>query len=273
MTARFLDRLPAPLHIAHRGGAALYPENTLLAFEAAVRVHGTDVIETDVHLSADGEVMVCHDETLDRCTDADGPVAARTAAELAKVDAGYRFSPDGGATFPYRDRGLCVPRFAELLRAFPEMAVNVDLKSRDPRLVEAFAKVVREAGAVDRICCGSEDDDVAIALTEALPEATHFYPTGPGTAFVLSALKGGEVYADPRFTVLDIPAEFGGMPLVTPRLVEAARRTGRWINVWTIDAPEQMHRLLDLGVGGIMTDRPDRLRAVLDARAEAHAGG
>ena len=268
MTLRYLDRLP-PLHIAHRGGALLYPENTLTAFDAAVRMHRTDAIETDVHLSADGVVMIFHDDTLDRCTSADGPVAARTAAELAAVDAGHHFTADGGRTFPFRGKGIGVPTLAEALHSWPDLPFNIELKSNDPRLVEAFVKLIRGAGAAGRICCGSENDDVGAALAEALPEATHFYPTGPGSAFILTVLQGGKPPLDPRYTVLDMPAEYGGMPLITPRLIEIAAETGRFINVWTIDESAEMHRLLDVGVGGIMTDRPDRLRDVLDARREA----
>lgn len=267
MSARYLD-LDPPLHIAHRGGAALYPENTLTAFEAAVAEHRTDAIETDVHLSADGVVVVCHDATLARCSDSDRPVAALTAAELAKVDAAYRFTADGGQSFPFRGRGIGVPTLAEVLSAWPELPLNIELKSDDPRLIEAFVKAVRGAGAAKRICCGSEHDAVGFALAEALPEATHFYPSGPGAAFVLTTLQGGDPPIDARFTVLDMPAEYGGMPLITPRLLEVAAATGRFVNVWTIDEADEMHRLLDLGVGGVMTDRPDRLRAVLDARAK-----
>ncbi len=268
MTTRYLDRLP-PLHIAHRGGALLYPENTLHAFQAAVDVHRTDAIETDVHLSADGVVVVFHDDTLERCTDADGPVAARTAAALARLDAGHRFTPDGGESFPFRGKGIGVPTLAETLASWPDLPFNIELKSRDPKLIEAFVKTVRAAGAAKRICCGSENDDVGAALAEALPEATHFYPTGPGSVFILTALQGGTPPIDARYTVLDMPAEYGGMPLIVPRLIEAAAAAGRFVNVWTIDETAEMHRLLDAGVGGVMTDRPDRLRAVLDARAGA----
>lgn len=265
MTARYVDRPNRPLHIAHRGGAALYPENTMLAFEAAVHQHHTDVLELDVHLSRDGVVVVFHDDTLDRCTDATGPVAARTAAELAAVDAAWRFSPDG-ATYPHRGQGIGVPRLVDVLRAFPAVAVNVELKSADPALVDAFVALVRAEDAVGRICCGSEDDATAARLAAALPEGTHFYPAQAGAQFVLTALQGGEPPIDPRYTVLDMPTRYGDWELITPRLIDAARRHGRWINVWTIDDADEMTRLLDLGVGGIMTDRPDVLRAVLDAR-------
>lgn len=266
MSLRYLDREP-PLHIAHRGGALLYPENTLYAFEAAVAVHRTDAIETDVHLSADGQVVIFHDDTLERCTDAEGAVSARTAAELARVDAGFRFTADDGETFPFRGKGIGVPTLAEALRSWPDLPFNIELKSGDPKLIEAFVKLVRQLEATDRICCGSEHDAVGAALAEALPEATHFYPTGPGSQFILTALQGGQPPIDPRYTVLDMPAEYGGMPLITPPLIEAAAKAGRFVNVWTIDEATEMHRLLDAGVGGIMTDRPDRLRAVLDKRA------
>lgn len=263
MAATYLDRPARPLHIAHRGGALVAPENTLVAFAAAVSRYQTDVLELDVHLSRDGVVVVAHDETLDRCTDASGPVSALTAAELARVDAGYRFSVDGVA-FPHRGQGVGVPTLVEVLRAFPGVAFNVELKSEDPDLIRAFVALVRSEDAVGRVCCGSEHDAIAAALADAMPEGTLFYPTQAGAQYVLTVLQGGEPVLDRRYTVLDIPVRYGDWELVTPGLIAAAARHGRWVNVWTVDEEDEMRRLFALGVGGIMTDRPDRLRAVID---------
>lgn len=263
------DSMTAPLHIAHRGGALLYPENTMFAFEAAVQTHRTDMLELDVHLSRDGRVVVWHDDTLDRCSDGTGSIAERSWAELRGLDAGYRFTPDGGASFPFRGKGIRPCLLSELLEAFPALPLNIEVKSKDPALCAAFAEVVRAHDAAGRICCGSEHDAVGERLYDALPEATHFYPLGPGAMFVLTVLKGGTPPLDPRYTVLDIPESHSGLTLVTPRLMEVAAETGRTVNVWTIDEADDMKRLLDMGVFGIMTDRPDRLRSVIDARAGA----
>ncbi|MEZ4464752.1 MAG: glycerophosphodiester phosphodiesterase family protein [bacterium] len=219
------------------------------------------MLELDVHLSADGEVVVFHDDTLDRCTDAHGPVSARTAAELAQVDAAWRFERDG--QYPWRGRGVGVPRLAVVLANWPTLRLNIELKSADPDLIPAFLQVVDRAGARDRVCMGSEQDAVATALFDAAPDACHYLPRGPLTAWVMAALTGTPRPRDDRFTVVDMPLAWQGTDLVTPALLAAARADGLWVNVWTVDEAADMARLRDLGVGGIMTDRPDRLARVL----------
>lgn len=240
MTPRqtFLSSLVPTLHIAHRGGAALYPENTVEAFRAAVDLHRTDMIETDVQVSADGELMVFHDDTLDRCTDGSGPIRAVRCADLET---------------------LGISRLVDVLAEFPELRFNIELKR--PGYVDAFADVVRPE--LHRLCVGSELDDVAEALLDVLPEACHFYPRVALTELVTYARSGLPLPEDPRFQVLDMPLMYGGMRLVDAPFLEAMRNAGKWVNVWTIDDPAEMRRLIDDGVGGIMTDRPDLLREVL----------
>lgn len=254
----FFQGLAPTVLIAHRGGALCYPENTLFAFQAAAAL-GAQVIETDVHLSADGEVMVWHDDTLDRCSDASGPISALTAAQLAALDAGYRFTPDDGAGWPFRGKGIGVSRLADVLAAMPTMRFNIDLKPAEPALVPAFVEVLRRAGAIDRVCMGSEHDGIGEALQQALPDACHFFPRDALTGWVMAALSGRPLPLDDRWAVLAMPLEYGGLRLITPALVAAARQDARWINVWTIDDPTEMVDLIALGVGGIMTDRPDLL--------------
>ncbi|MCB9545242.1 MAG: glycerophosphodiester phosphodiesterase [Myxococcales bacterium] len=256
----FLRGLVPTLHIAHRGGAGCFPENTLAAFGGAIAL-GATMLELDVHLSADGEVVVCHDDTLDRCTDATGPVSARTARELAQVDAGYHFALDGA--HPWRGRGCGIPRLAEVLARWPDVRLNIELKSADPLLIPAFLGVLDAAGARDRTCMGSEQDAVAEALFAAAPDACHYQPRGPLTAWVMAAVMGTARPRDDRWAVVDMPLAWQGTPLVTPGLVAAARADGLWVNVWTVDEEADMARLKALGVGGIMTDRPDRLARVL----------
>lgn len=259
---RFFSGLRPTLHIAHRGGAALFPENTLLAFEAAARQFRTDILETDVHCTRDGEIVISHDATVDRCTDGAGAIASMTLSQLRKLDAGFRFSSDGH-TFPFRGRGARIPTLTEAIRALPAMRWNIDLKSGDERTVRVFTDVIRGEKATDRICCGSELDAVAASLHARLPEACHFYPRNALTAFVVCAKTDAELAKDERYSVLDMPLEHQGMRLVDAAFVETATRAGKWINVWTIDDALEMKELVALGVGGIMTDRPDRLREVL----------
>lgn len=259
----FLTGLRPTLHVSHRGGAALAPENTMAAFRAAVERWRTDVLELDVRATADGEIVVAHDATVERCTDGAGPISGTTFADLARVDAGYRFTPDGGATFPFRGRGVRIPRFAEVLRAFPSVRVNVELKAESIEAAPSVAAVIRDAGAMERVCVGSEDDEVAARLLDELPDACHFYPKDALTRAVM-ALREAHPLPESPFLVLDMPLYFFGARLVDPDFLARARAAGRWVNVWTVDDLDEMRRCIEEGVGGIMTDRPDLLRAAID---------
>ncbi len=257
----FFNGLRAPLHISHRGGAALMPENTLPAFEAAVRLWRTDMLEIDIQLTKDGELVVAHDETVDRCTDGEGPVSSFTYPQLQQLDAGFRFSPNDGKSFPLRGSGVKIPRLVEVLRLFPKLRFNIELKTL--QTLDGFVEVVRNEGAENRICAGSEHDEIAFMLSAAMPEAVLFYPRDCLTQFILPLKSGEPPVDDARFTVLDMPLYFQGVRLFDAALRDEAARRGKWINVWTIDDPYEMRKVIGQGVGGVMTDRPDLLREVM----------
>jgi glycerophosphoryl diester phosphodiesterase len=262
----FFRGLSPTLHIAHRGGSLLAPENTLPAFHQAVERYDTQMLETDVHLSRDGELVVAHDPTLERCTDGAGALAALTLAELRRLDAGHHFSPDGGRTHPFRGQGTRLSTLGEVLRAFPALRFNIEVKPDVPGIEDALAAVLREEGAVGRVCVGSEQDVVGERLVRALPDACHFYPREALTAFVLCVRSGEPPPQEERYSVLDMPLYFGGVRLVDEAFLGEARARDKWVNVWTVDEPLEMQQLVAEGVGGIMTDRPDLLRQVLDGR-------
>jgi glycerophosphoryl diester phosphodiesterase len=244
----------------------LAPENTLAAFQLAVNRYRTDVLEIDIQQTLDGVWVISHDDTLERCTNGEGPIANHNLSQIQRLDAGYWFSPEAGKSFPYRGQGVRIPTLAEALCALPTLRFNIDLKTANADQVSAFSRLMREQGATDRICCGTESDELAAVLFEALPEACHFYPRQALTHFVLAVRAGEPPALDPRFAVLDMPFAYQGIPLIDAQLLEAAKRSGRWVNVWTVDEPGQMRELIGLGVGGIMTDRPDLLRQALDER-------
>jgi glycerophosphoryl diester phosphodiesterase len=257
----FFDGLRAPLHISHRGGAGLYPENTMHAFNEAVRRHATDVLELDVRLSRDGEVVVWHDETVERCSDGTGTVSALSWKELFALDAAYRFTPAEGSGFPLRGKGVTPVRFEELLTALPSTRLNVELKCAE--VLEPFVTLVKKHAALPRLCIGSEHDDIAGRLFDALPDACHFYPKDALTTFIWAAREGEQAPPDDRFSVLDMPYEWQGIALFDELLRATATRAGKWVNVWTVNDEPIMRSLITAGVGGVMTDRPDILRDVL----------
>jgi glycerophosphoryl diester phosphodiesterase len=257
-----------PLNFAHRGASARAPENTLEAFRLAMEA-GAGGLELDVHLTRDGEVVVIHDATVDRTTDGSGAVAGMSLDELRGLDAGYRFSPDGGITHPYRGRGLRVPTLAEVYEEFPAASVNIDIKEPQQGAEEAVLQITRNGGVEERSLVVSDDHAVVrrfrgvsrghISTGASRPEIAAF--------FILSRLRL-ERLVHPAYDALQVPVEHGGITLVTPRFVEAAHSRGARVDVWTINDPGEMRRLLDLGVDVIMTDRPETLANIL----EGHRG-
>ena len=247
---RLGDRLTV---FAHRGGAALAPENTAAAFAQAVAL-GVDGCELDVRLSRDGEVVVIHDATLERTTDASGPVNALTAAELARVDAGFRFGPEAG--HPWRGRGEGVPRLADVLRAHSHLPFIVELKGDDPAVGLAATAVVRDCRALDRVCFGGFSDATVAAARRAAPSAT----TSGATEEIRAALYRSYFWMSPGavpYQAFQVPETSNGTRIVSRRFARCARRAGLTLHVWTVNTPEDVARLKAWGVDGVITDRPD----------------
>ncbi len=260
-----------PINFAHRGASLRAPENTLESFRLAAR-DGAGGLELDVHLTSDGRIAVIHDDSVNRTTDGAGFVREMTLREVQSLDAGYRFTLDGGATFPYRGRGARVPELGEVFREFPDQKVNIDIKEEQPGIEAAVLRTIEEAGAGDRVLVVSEMPDVLerfrelsggrVATGASRREIEVFYR--------LSRLRL-ESLLRPAYAALQVPVRYGGYELVTPRLLEAAHSRGVRVDVWTIDDPIAMRRLLDLGVDVIMTNRPEVLEGVLGERRRGEA--
>jgi glycerophosphoryl diester phosphodiesterase len=249
--------------VAHRGGSALAPENTLAAFDRAAAL-GADAIETDVRLSSDGVVMVFHDEDTARLTGAPGTIEGRTAEEIGTLDAAWAFSPDGGATFPLRGAGVRIPSFAEALRRHPRMRFNVDAKGDEAALADGLAQAIRDARAEDRVCVGSFHDAQAERLGALLPGVCRFLPQEAATRHVLAAKGAAPADLLPAgYDLADLPHRMDDLVVVEAAVVEHFHRLAIPVHVWTVDDEEEMRGLLAIGVDGIVTDRPDVLARVL----------
>ncbi|WP_369388020.1 glycerophosphodiester phosphodiesterase [Streptomyces sp. CG1] len=243
----YLDH-PGPIAFAHRGGAADGIENTVAQFRRAVDM-GYRYIETDVHATADGRLVAFHDSSLDRVTDGAGRIADLPWEDVRHARVGGR-EP--------------VPLFEELLETFPEVRWNVDIKA-EPAL-RPLLDLIERTEAWDRVCVGSfSEARVLRAQRLAGPRlATSF-----GTRGVLSLrLRSWGLPAAVRRSAVaaQVPEAQSGVPVVDQRFVRAAHAYGLQVHVWTINEPERMHRLLDLGVDGIMTDHIDTLRKVMEDR-------
>jgi glycerophosphoryl diester phosphodiesterase len=253
----------APLLIAHRGGSALAPENTLAALRQAVSWWRADLLEIDVQPTADGECVVFHDATLERTTDGAGPVAACTLAELRRLDAGFRFTPDDGATFPFRGTGVGISTLSEVLEAFPLTRVNVEVKAAAAQA--PVLRAIRGARAEHRVLVAAGDTRNRAGFRD------YPGPTSAGAqelyAFLALHLARATRFYRPPVDAFQMPERTpGGRRVLSRRWVEACHAHNVAVHVWTIDDEPDMHRLLDWGVDGIVTDRPDRLARVLSAR-------
>jgi len=258
--ARFAYR---PLVIAHRGGAGLFPEETLFAFEQSVAM-GVDVLEMDLHSSADGVLVLMHDAALERTTDGIGHLHDMSLADLQALDAGYRWSADGGQSFPFRGQGIRVATFEEVLSRFPDIALIVEIKQEEPSLVEPFCTMLRDYDATERVLVASFSPEVMDAFQQECPEVAR----GAGAAevkrfFALNMLFLGTLFS-PSSHVFQVP-EYSedGLHVLTRRFVATAQRRNIEVQAWTINETSAMQRMLDLGVDGIITDYPDRALALL----------
>jgi glycerophosphoryl diester phosphodiesterase len=239
-------RVPRPFVLAHRGLALRVPENSMPAFEAAVRA-GVTHLETDVQATADGVLVVFHDDRLERLTDLEGPVSRVPWADLRA--AGLR----GGAL---------VPLLADVLAAWPGLRVNVDLKADGA--VAPFVELVGATGAADRVCTASFSERRRRAAVRGLAGCgplAHSLGFTASARFVGLAAAGAPVRVLRRALAgalaLQLPDRAAGMPVVTRRLVRAVHAVGAQLHVWTVDEPARMRELLGVGVDALVTNRAD----------------
>jgi glycerophosphoryl diester phosphodiesterase len=236
---------PRPFVMAHRGFDLAGLENSMRAFEAAVRL-GVDFLETDVRATADGVLLAFHDARLRRVTGLSGRVATSPWSRLRRA----------------RIRGVePIPLLAEVLHAWPEMRVNVDIKA--PGAIRPFVEVVRRAKARERVCVASFSDRRRAAAVAGLSDEgpVAWSPGVRGIAGVVAAVRRGDPVAVRRAVAgagcVQLPGSIGGVPVVTAGLVDALHAVGAQVHVWTVDDPERMRRLVDCGVDGIVTNRAD----------------
>lgn len=247
----YLDA-PTPLAMAHRGGAIEHLENTLPAFQACVDL-GYRYLETDVQITADGTLVAFHDATLERVTDRTGRVDSLPWSELADARIGGR-EP--------------IVRLEDLLGAWPDVNFNLDVKAAG--VLAPLVRLVTKMGVADRICLGSFSD-ARIAAARRLFGPTVCTSLGPrGVAALRLSSYSPRAAGLVRIQAgcAQVPLQLGGRALVDERFLAAAHARGLQVHVWTVDDPEEARAMLDLGVDGIMTDRPAMLREVLEERGQ-----
>jgi glycerophosphoryl diester phosphodiesterase len=262
---------------AHQGGAWEAPSSTLHAIGVAVAAGATG-IELDVHATADGRLVVCHDPTVDRTSAGAGRIAELTYAELSGLDNAYWWAPGADVSpglepdrYPYRGRAPGDHRFGfalleEVLEEFRGVVLNLDIKQTAPAVApyeEALADTLRRFDRKDDVIVASFLDSATDAFSSFAPEV----PTSAGTLAVAAfyqAVQAGEVPAPLRHVALQVPAAYGDLTLVDERFVAVAHSQGLAVHVWTIEEETEMEQLCGLGVDGIITDRPTALVGVLE---------
>lgn len=255
---------PLPRVFGHRGSAGTHPENTLQSFQAAVDA-GAGYLELDVHLTRDGQVVVSHDDNLERTCGRAGAIKDLSWAEIASADAGYTFASADGE-FPFRGKGIRIPRLAEVLSTFPNLRFNIDAKQEEPSVVEPLLRVIDAGRARRNVLLASENQKQLEQIRSLAPQLATNFGYQEVAAFI-AAMASHDTQYRPAGDALQIPPEYYSWKLATPQTLEMAHRLGVEVHVWTVNEAAEMRGLLDIGVDGIMSDFPARLmRAAKERR-------
>ncbi len=252
--------LPGPVILGHRGAAGVAPENTLFAFERGL-ADGAHIIESDVHITRDGVPVLVHDPSVDRTTDGSGLVAELSLEELHRLDAGHRFRDphdQSGEGFPHRGQGLRLPTLEEAFTSFPGVRFNLEIKANDFDGVRRVVELVADGGREDLTLLTSGENEIMAALRDELARTGLRPALGAALCDILEVVRAAQAGDRPQTDsmALQIPREFAGGPLVTQSLLEHCHLHGIVLHAWTINDPDEMTELIDMGVDGLVTDVP-----------------
>jgi glycerophosphoryl diester phosphodiesterase len=256
-----------PVILAHQGASAHAPSNTLEAFKLGLQ-QGADIIETDVHMTKDGVLVVSHDETIDRLSNGKGKIKELTLAELRQYDFGYGFTPDGGKTFPYRGKGVKIPTLEEVFQQFPGRRVNIEIKQDDPPIEEKLLALIRQYQMEEKvlICTFLKEPGIRYRQLDG-GRAVQAGNMSQMITYALYWLPGLSRLYKPEVEAFQVPTSFAVGPITirldTKRFIDAAHHLGIKVHYWTINDEAEMRHLLEVGADGIITDAPDRAYAVM----------
>ncbi len=264
-TRAYYSGVQHPLVIAHQGGDGVWPGDTVFAYENAVKI-GADVLEMDAHITKDGQIVLMHDEQVDRTTDGTGLIEDLTLEQLKQLDAAYQWSNDDGKTFPYRGQGIQVPTLEELLQKFPQMRYVIEIKLTQNPIDKPLCDLIRKRDMQDKVVIASFHDEAMQNFRRTCPEVATSASRGEVTTFVIL----GKVFLSglilPEYQSIQPPydpAESKNIPIMTKRFIREAHAKNIAVEPWTVDDPTLMKQYIEWGVDGIMTDRPDLMMQVL----------
>lgn len=250
---------------AHRGGGFVWPENTVIAFVEAAKAYPGILLEADARLTADGHVILRHDDTVDRTTNGTGRPEEMTLAELKALDGAYNFTLDGGKTYPYRGQGITIPTLEEALQAVPNERFQIEAKG-GPELMEAIVEIIRRNKAGSRVLLCSFFPESMARLREIAPDLARTYDFKTGEE-LMRALRGGdwETY-QPSDHVLSMMQRHLKEYNLTPEEIASIRAKGILFQIHTPNDEASLRKYLGLGVDSILTDRPDLLAGLLEGQ-------
>jgi len=261
----YYEGVTGTLVIAHQGGDGVWPGDTMYAFEKAAEI-GADVLEMDAHITRDGQIVLMHDEKVDRTTDGTGLIEEMTLEELKKLDAAYKWSNDGGQTFPYRGQGIQVPTLNELFQKFPQMRYVIEIKMTENPIDKPLCDLIREYGMQNKVLIASFHDEAMQNFRTTCPEVATSASRGEVTRFVLLGKVFLSGLVAPKYQSIQPPydpKESLNIPIMTKRFIHESHAKNLHVEPWTVDDPELMNQYIEWGVDAIMTDRPDLLVEIL----------
>ena len=252
------------LLMAHRGGEGEWPSNTIYAFQQAVTL-GADVLELDIQATRDGALVVRHDPFVESTTNGKGFIRDLTLEEIKQLDAGYTWTADGGLSFPFRGMGITIPTLEEVLQAFPTAHLNIDIKPEDSRVVAPFVDLLKRYDRAAQVMVGSFHDRQLRLFRQLCPQVATAAGVRETLGLLLLNKVGLQAAYRARAQAFQIPEYYGQLRVVTPGFIEAAHAKRMQVHIWTVDEAADMHRLIEWGVDGLITNYPTRLKMVLEA--------
>lgn len=250
---------------AHRGGRALWPEDTLFAYQRTIEKWPSALLEGDVHITADGEVVLMHDSTVERTTDGTGEIAVKTLAEMKALDAGYKFTADKGETFPYRGQGITVSTLGEVLQAIPDNRFMIEIKGGE-HATQLTVDAIRAAGASNRVMLASMSPLYMHEVRTLAPEIATCYDYANALKMLTILRKGDWESYEPTDLMLAAEPTLIKQLSIVPSEIQAIREKGILYQVFTLNTEQAMREHIAIGLDSILTDRPDLLAGILEIK-------
>jgi len=254
--------MPTPLVIAHRGASAYLPENTIEAFRLAIEKYKVDMIEFDLRATRDAVPIVIHDERLERTTDGHGLVSDHTLEQIKKFDAGYQFDPKGRGEFPHRGQGLRIPTLEELLKAFPDQPLAIEIKEKSETFTRQVLGILEKYSAAERSIVGSKHHPVSRTMQNSFPAVRRFCSRRDILGILAEHHLEHKTSID-EMAVASIPIQFLGIRFDTKEWIGHLHKKEMRVFYWSITDPAVVKSLEEMGADGIVTDDPAVVNRVL----------